>query len=54
MQFLQHMYISKRFDGTAYRGIATNSGLGGQVQIETFLYRKYERGINESNLYSWC
>ena len=22
---------------------------GGQVQIRTFLYRKYERGIKESN-----
>ena len=37
------------------RGIDTNSGLGGgQVQIGTFLYCKYERGKNESNLYSLC
>ena len=38
----------------SHRGVATNSGLGGQVQIGNFLYRKYGHGTKESNLFSLC
>ena len=39
------------------RGLATNSGLlgvRGQFQIGLFLYRKYNRGIKDSNVSSMC
>ena len=36
------------------RGVATNSGLGGRSKLGPFLYRKYERGIKESNISSSC
>ena len=39
------------------RGEATNSGLGGgggRFKSGPFLYRKYKRGIEESNLSSSC
>ena len=36
------------------RGVATNSGLGGQVQIGTFLYREYEGDIKECNIVILC
>ena len=36
------------------RGVATNSGLGGQIQIGTFLYRKYEGDIKECNIVILC
>ena len=30
------------------------NGIGGQVQIGTFLYRKYKHGVKESNDFSSC
>ena len=35
----------------ASKGVATNGGLEVQVQIVTFLYLKYKRGIKLSNVY---
>ena len=38
-----------------YRGAATNSGLGAaRFKSVPFWYRKYERGIKESNVSSLC
>ena len=42
----------------SYRGVAANNGLGGKglgrFKSGPFLYRKYKRGIKESNVSSSC
>ena len=54
----QRVYFFKNI--AVYRGAATNSGLGGggggggRFKSGSFLYRKYERGIKESNVSSSC
>ena len=54
MQLISKFNEGIRFLLCVTRGVATNNGLGGQVQIGTFLYRKYKRGIKESNVSSSC
>ena len=45
------LFIFRPKRSTSIRGVAINRGLrGGRHKSGTFLYRKYKRGIKESNV----